>query len=46
MIAAVTLDTAVCEDDFPFVWHGITFDDEGTGACVLVAVVAMAAKAL
>ena len=27
---AVTLDTAVCEDDFPFTWHGITFDDEGT----------------
>ncbi len=27
---ALTLDTAVCEDDFPFTWHGVTFDDEGT----------------
>jgi hypothetical protein len=26
----LTLDTAICEDDFPFTWHGVTFDDEGT----------------
>ena len=26
----LTLDSAVCENDFPFTWHGITFEDEGT----------------
>ena len=26
----ITLDSAVCEDDFPFTWHGITFEDEGS----------------
>lgn len=26
----VTMDSAVCEDDFPFTWHGVTFADQGT----------------
>lgn len=33
---AVTLDSAVCEDDFPFTWHGITFTDEGTETNTIV----------
>ena len=26
------LDSTVCENDFPFTWNGITFDDEGTAS--------------
>lgn len=27
---AITLDSAVCDNDFPFTWHGVTFEDEGS----------------
>ena len=32
---ALTLDTAVCENDFPFTWNGVTFEDGGSGTSVI-----------
>lgn len=29
------LDSTVCENDFPFTWNGITFDDEGSASTVV-----------
>lgn len=30
-----TLDSTVCENDFPFVWNGVTFEDEGVDSAIV-----------